>query len=196
MSMNQSAYHPSIRRLVETAVMLAIANVLSELSFQGPWPLGGSITIASTLPLVLITWRWGTKWGLFSAFVHGLLQMVLGFSNVQYAQNAFQVIVIVVLDYLIAFSVIGLSGFFRHAFQKQLTAIIAGIVLSFSLRYLCHFLSGYMVWEALWPNELGWTSALWSLAYNGSYILPETIIACAIAALSHTALEPLWQRQY
>ena len=146
MSMNQSAYHPSIRRLVETAVMLAIANVLSELSFQGPWPLGGSITIASTLPLVLITWRWGTKWGLFSAFVHGLLQMVLGFSNVQYAQNAFQVIVIVVLDYLIAFSVIGLSGFFRHAFQKQLTAIIAGIVLSAALTFATFF-------QATWSGK-------------------------------------------
>jgi thiamine transporter len=196
MSNNHFTRTKPVQRLVETALMLAIATVLSELSFRGPWPLGGSITIASSLPLVLVTWRWDTRWGLLSALVHGLLQMVLGLSNVQYAQSAFQVFMIVTLDYLIAFGVLGFSAVFKNAFQKELTAILAGIVFTFSLRYLCHFVSGYMVWEALWPNELGWTSALWSLVYNGSFMVPEIIITCTVAALSYTALKPLWQKQF
>ena len=71
-----------LRRLVESAMMLAIATVLSMFPFQGPWALGGGITVCSMLPLVVLSWRYGCKWGVFAAFVYSLLQMVLGIQNV------------------------------------------------------------------------------------------------------------------
>lgn len=49
------------------------------------------------------------------------------------------------------------------------------------LRLACHFVSGWIIWEALWPNELGWASPLWSLAYNASYMIPEMIITTVAA---------------
>ena len=185
----------NVRRLVESAVMLAIANVLSVLSFQGPWALGGSITVCSMLPLVIIAWRWGTKWGLLTAFVHGLLQMLMGFANVQYGRSPLEMLLIAFLDYLLAYAVIGLAALFRGKTKKELSAILLGIVVAFLMRYACHFLSGWLIWEALWPNELGWASTLWSLAYNGSYMVPEILITAIVAAASYLPLKTLWGRQ-
>ena len=96
-------------RLVESAVMIAIGTVLSMFEFKGPWALGGGITFCSMLPLVIISWRYGCRWGLFTAFVHSVLQMILGISNVQYATNVWTAILIILFDYVIAYSVIGLA---------------------------------------------------------------------------------------
>ena len=52
-----------------TQYVIAIGTVLSIFSFQGPWALGGSVTICSMLPLAIISWRHGTRWGLISAFM-------------------------------------------------------------------------------------------------------------------------------
>ena len=72
----------STRRLVESAVMIAIGTVLSMFPFSAPWAFGGGVTICSMLPLVIIAHRYGTKWGLFTAFVYSVLQLILGVSNV------------------------------------------------------------------------------------------------------------------
>ena len=68
----------NLKRLTESAIMLAIATVLSLVQFAGPWVLGGSITFCSMLPVVMLTHRYGTRWGLLSAFTFSLLQLVLG----------------------------------------------------------------------------------------------------------------------
>ncbi len=180
------------RRMVESAILIAIGTVLSVLSFQGPWALGGSITICSMLPLVFIAWRHGGKWGVFSAFIYALLQMMLGFKNVGYGRNILEMVLIALLDYILAFSVIGLSGAFTKRFAKSRTALMAGIAVTFSARFLFHFISGWLIWEALWPNELAWSSPLWSLAYNGSYMLPETLITLLVAWISYTPLKRYW----
>ena len=75
----------SLVRLVESAVLLAVGTVLSLLSFPGFWPLGGSITFCSMLPVVILAHRHGTPWGLLCGLIYALLQMALGFGNVQYA---------------------------------------------------------------------------------------------------------------
>ena len=177
------------RRMVETALMLAIGTVLSVLSFQGVWALGGSITFCSMLPLVVLSWRWGWKWGLLSAFVFSVLQLMLGYANVQYATSIGMAVLIVLFDYILAFSVIGLSGLFRGKFQSERTGIVVSIVVTFLLRLACHFVSGVWVWEALWPNELGWAAPIWSIAYNASYMLPEILITGIAAFVSWRPLE-------
>lgn len=180
------------RRMVESAILIAIGTVLSILSFQGPWALGGSITICSMLPLVFIAQRHGSKWGVFSAFIYALLQMMLGFKNVGYGRNILEMVLIALLDYILAFSVIGLAGVFNKRFSQHRTALMVGIAVTFFARFLFHFVSGWLIWEALWPNELAWSSPLWSLVYNGSYMLPETLITLLVAWISYTPMKRYW----
>ena len=182
----------SVKRLAESAMLIAIGTVLSLISFQGPWALGGGITVCAMLPLVLIAHRYGTGWGIFSALVFSVLQLVLGMNNVQYAPTALSAAGIILLDYILAFTVMGCSACFNRVIKNRRAAIVAGICVCFLGRYLCHFLSGVLIWEAMLPNELGWASWVWSLAYNGSFLIPEMLITAVVAALSYKPLEKYW----
>ena len=189
MKMNQT-----LRKITETAIMIAIGTVLSLIQFTGPWVLGGSITICSMLPVILIAHRYGTKWGLLTALTYSLLQLLLGINNVQYAPNALTAIGIIMLDYVLAFGVLGFSAIFDGVFKSRRTAILVGIVVTLSARFLCHFVSGVIIWEALWPNSLGWATWIWSLAYNGSYMLPEILITGIAAYFLYPPLAKYWNR--
>lgn len=183
----------NVRRMVESAILIAIATVLNEfVAFKAPWAFGGSVTLGSMLPIVLICWRWGTKQGLFSAFVFALLQMIIGFSNVSYGRNALEMFGIAMLDYILAFTAYGLAGIFKDKLQNHLAALSSGIVLVGVLRFLCHFVSGWIIWDALWPNEQEMSGALYSLVYNGGYILPDVLIAVAIGLLLFPPLKRFW----
>ena len=159
------------RRLVESALMIAIGTVLSELKVGSLWAFGGGLTIGSMVPLVLISHRWGIKWGTFTAFVYSLLQLILGVDNVQYATSVGMAIAIILLDYIIAYTVIGLSSMFG----SSRPAIIGGVVVTLGLRFLCHFLTGWMIWDALWPNEFGMTSAVNVIGVTELYYFADVI---------------------
>ncbi|MEG2315140.1 MAG: energy-coupled thiamine transporter ThiT [Clostridia bacterium] len=159
----------SIRRLVECALLIAIGTVLSLFDFKGPWALGGGITVCSMLPLVMIAHRHGTKWGVISALLYSLLQLLLGLSNVQYAPNALVAVGIIALDYVLAFTVIGFSACFNHVIKDRRWSIVAGIAVT-----------------------LSWAPALWSFVYNGSYMLPEIIITALAAFVSYAPLKRFW----
>ena len=170
----------TLRKITETAIMLAVATVLSLIQFAGPWVLGGSITVCSMLPIILIAHRYGTKWGVLTATAYSLLQLLLGLNNVQYAPNAITAIGIILLDYVLAFGVLGFAAVFDSVFKSKKTSFVVGVIMVMSARFLCHFISGVIIWEALWPNSLGWTTWIWSLSYNGSYMLPEILITLAV----------------
>ena len=178
------------RLLVESAVMLALTVILSYLKI--PWALGGSITVCSMLPLVFVAQRHGTKWGLFIAFIYSVIKLLLGIDNVQYATSFLMAVGIILLDYTLAFSSVGLSAVFNGVIRNRRASICAGICLGLGLRLFFHFLSGWMIWDALWPNELGYASAWYSLVYNGSYMLPEIAITIAAAMLLYKPLERYW----
>ena len=167
------------RRLVESALMIAVGTVLSVLKVDSLWAFGGGLTIGSMVPLVLISHRWGIKWGTFTAFVYSLLQLILGVDNIQYATSVGMAIAIILLDYVIAYTVIGLAAMFG----SSRPGIIGGVVVTLGIRFLCHFLAGWMIWDALFPDELGMTSAVYSLWYNGSYMLPEILITAVLACI-------------
>jgi thiamine transporter len=99
---------------------------------------------------------------------------------------------IILFDYLLAFGVIGLAGLFRNRFKDARVGLVLGITVTFLLRFVCHFITGVWIWEILWPNELGWAPAIWSLAYNASYMLPEMGITAAVAAVSFASLKKFW----
>ena len=184
----------STRRLVESAVMIAIGTVLSMFPFSAPWAFGGGVTICSMLPLVIIAHRYGTKWGLFTAVVYSVLQLILGVSNVQFAAGYGFVLAVgvLLLDYILAFTVIGLSACFNGVIKNHLVSIVVGIVFTFALRFVCHFLSGWIIWGVITPNEMGLVAPLYSLIYNGGYMLPETIITALVAVLTYKPLKRYW----
>lgn len=179
--------------MVETALFIAVATVLSI--FKIDMPMGGGLTICSMLPLILISHRYGWKWGLLSSTVYSLLQLVLGLDNVSYATSAIMAIGIILLDYVVAYMVIGLSSLSEKFFGKTRRAVVVGICATFLMRYLCHVVTGAWIWDALWPNQYGMTPIVYSLAYNGWYMAAETVITVAVAVLIYKPLEKYFKSE-
>ena len=160
-------------RLVESGLMLAMATVLSMIKVLD-LPYGGSITAFSALPLILVAYRHGLWQGLLTAFAHALIQLLLGAGTLSYATSANAAVAIVVLDYLLAFTVLGLGGIFRRKCESQGTALVLGVLLTCTLRYLCHVVAGCTVWAGLSIPDSA--ALIYSLAYNATYMIPETIV--------------------
>jgi thiamine transporter len=167
--------------LVECALLIAMSIVLSLFPIY-KFPQGGSVTLASMAPLVLISFRHGLKWGLGAAFVYSLLQMILppGFFPPP-AQTFAAFAGVVLLDYVVAFTVLGTAAFFGRPFKNKALSGAVGAVAVTVLRLSCHFLSGILVWSSYAPE--GTPVWLYSLTYNGSYMLCEIIITAAAVAV-------------
>jgi len=178
--------------LVEGAMVIALATILSYLKIA-EMPFGGSITF-EMLPLIVMGLRRGAKWGCFAGFVHGLLQMILGFSNVMYCATLLSQIGCVLLDYLLAFTVLGLAQVFAKPFgENKKAGYIVGTIAVCILRFICSFLSGWLLWGSYAPE--GMSPVYYSLVYNGAYMLPDTIImAVVIAILAYTAPVVFWAK--
>ena len=160
-------------RLTESAIMLAFATVLSLVKIVD-LPYGGSITACSMLPIVLIAYRYGTPWGMFTAIAFSLLQLITGLNSVSYGTSVGAVLIIILFDYVIAFAVLGLGGIFRGKLGSQGAELAMGSLLACVLRYICHVISGVTVWRDI--SIPATDSLLYSLAYNATYMVPETII--------------------
>lgn len=167
-------------RLTESAVMLALATVLSVLPILD-LPYGGSITVCSMLPICIIAYRHGVSWGLFTGTVYGILQMLLGMKNVMYFTTPLSIAAVILLDYLLAFAAIGLAGCFKSLFKKQTTAMVCGALLACLVRYTLHVIAGATVWAGLSiPSQ---AALVYSFAYNATYMIPETIVLALGTAL-------------
>lgn len=168
----------SSKFMVESAMMIAIASVLSIIKIVD-MPYGGSVTLASMLPIVIIGYRHGTVRGLLAGLAYGVVQQLLGLKNLTYVSEWYSVLAVIVLDYLAAFLVLGLGGMFRGKFASQPTELALGAFLAGVLRFVCHFISGITVWAG-WGMP-GKAALLYSLGYNSTYMLPETIVLTLIA---------------
>ena len=180
----------SVRRLTESAVFIAIGTVLSFLKID--LPFGGGVTIASMLPLIIISHRWGWKWGVFTAFVYSVLQLLFGLDNVGYATTFLTAAGVVLLDYIIAYTVIGLSGIFDKPCGKTRKTVCVGIAVTFFLRFLCHYITGVWIWGGWMPESfmnITMTSPwLYSFLYNGWYMLAELIVTEIVANILYAPL--------
>ena len=176
----------NVRALTECAIMVSLATVLSLITL-GSFPTGGSITLASMLPIVVLSYRHGLGWGLASAGVASLLQMLLGLSAFSYVTTWQSILAVALLDYVIAFAVYGLSGIFRKIIKDQSLALTVGAFSSACLRYLCHVISGATVWAGLSiPDN---AAMLYSLSYNATYMVPDTLILCIVTAYLGSVLD-------
>ena len=159
--------------LTESAIMIALATVLSILKIA-EMPYDGSVTVASALPVAIISYRHGVKTGLFAGVVHAALQLVLGLSALSYATTWQSAVAIIMLDYIIAFTFVGFAGVFRKSIKNQAVALTVGVLLISGLRYVCHVISGATVWAGI---SIPTAAALaYSFIYNATYMIPETIV--------------------
>ena len=170
--------HLHIRALCEGAILLALAVVLNYLSkaIFANLPNGGSISLAM-FPILLYAHRWGVGRGLLVGFCYGLVDMLLDGGYAWGWQS-------ILLDYLLAYTALGLGGFFKG----RAWGIFPGIALGCAGRFAVHYLSGVTIYRILVPTQItGFgtfsNAHLYSLVYNGIYMLPNTVIALIIAAL-------------
>ena len=172
-----------VRALVEGAIFVALSQILSYIKVFDALQ-GGAVTAASMLPVVVFALRWGPAWGFGGAFVYGMLQYVLGdgFHAINWQS--------LVGDYLVAFGVLGVAGFFK-GFKW---GIFFAMPAAGAARFLVHFVVGATVWAEYMPPDFS-SPWLYSLFYNGAYMLPDTLIAVALAALAYKPLRKYFMGQ-
>lgn len=200
------------KRLTESAMLLAVAIVLELVAKMiiPELPFGGQITLVSMLPVVLISYRHGVKWGLVTGVAYALLEMAIGAKTVAAAfqpgyfgdgvmlVNAF---IMCLLDYLVAYTVLGLGGCFRNKIPNRGVGLMCGSLVALGARYVAHIVSGYILFSgwaewfftqegfpawgtqlvnSLSPSMLGF---VYSVVYNGMYMIPEMVITAVVALL-------------
>ncbi len=185
-----SKTYSKTRILVECALMIALGTVLANIKIY-ELANGGSVTLFSMVPFILVSFRHGAKWGLFTGFVNSLLQMLLGFYAPP-APGLLPLFGMIMLDYVLAFSLLGLACVFAKPFKNRLLGVAVGTAVVCLIRFLCSFLSGVLIWGNLSDGLPAW---IYSLGYNGSYMLPETVLTVVAVVLLHKAAPKLFQQQ-
>ena len=169
----------NIQMLAESAIMLALSVALNELT-PIQFPFGGSVTFFSQLPILIIGYRYGIGQGLLTGFTMGIVEMLFGLKNFSYVTGIGSYLILIFADYIVAFSVLGLGAMFKKKIKNQALALAsAGAVVSV-LRFICHLISGVTIWKGYAEDT---PVLLYSLTYNGGYMLPELILT-VIGALA------------
>lgn len=177
----------TVKNLTLSAVLIALGTVLSMIKVF-KMPLGGSVTLLSMLPVVMISIMLGVKWGMISSFVYALIQLFLGISFdglFGWGLTPVALVGTIVLDYLVAYSVLGLAGSFR---KNGYLGACAGTALAIFLRFAAHFISGFVIYTELaqfvvFGTKFVGRPVLYSLCYNGLYMLPELVFTTVAAVV-------------
>ena len=152
------------------AVCIALSSVLSMIKIW-EMPQGGSITAASMLPLMLFSYVYGMGPGCLVGALYGVLQFII--------EPYFLSLPQMLLDYPIAFGMMGLAGLFSKMDNENL-GLTVGVVLASVGRFVAAVLSGVIFFAEYAGDQNPW---VYSIVYNGSYMLPECII-CVILCLA------------
>ncbi len=171
MNENSQTRTPSknVENLVLAGVLIALGTALSFVKVFD-LPYGGSITLCSMLPVMLFSYRAGIKWGLGAGFTFSVLQLLFGLDALK--------------------GVLGLAGIFRGKIKNHPAAFTLGCLVAGLLRYVCSFLSGWILWGEFAdvnfsPVLAGMSgqqlACFYSLVYNGSYMIPEILVTCVAA---------------
>lgn len=162
---------------------IALSTVLSLIKLY-EMPQGGSITPASLLPIIFCALAFGPVWGIGIGAIYGILQFIISPFAAHWAS--------VLLDYPLAFAMLGLAGLLAASRQRRISEknilyriglisiprVILAIALGVVGRTLCSVLSGVVFYASYAPE--GQNVWLYSLGYNSTYILPDTLILFVI----------------
>ena len=183
--------------ITEVAIFAAMAlllDLISSFIFSRIWPQGGSVSIAM-VPIFLMAYRWGMKGGMLTGLLLGILQIVMGTAWIMTPVQG-------LIDYFFAYTAVGVSGVFMKRFiasfkeGKRWKANgygIGGIFLGSFLRFLCHFLSGIAFFGSAAPE--GQPVALYSLIYNGTYMLASFILSAVVVMMLYSAASKVLLRK-
>jgi len=155
-----------VKELIVGALCIGLAFVLSYVRIW-KMPMGGSITPASMLPIMLFAYIYGTPKGLIVGVAYGLLQMIQDPWIVHWAQA--------IIDYIFAFGALALAGLFRKK-------LIAGEAVAIGARFVFATISG-LIFFAEYAADWGLSPFVYSVAYQATYLVPEAIICIAISLI-------------
>lgn len=152
----------STRMIVHIGLMIALTVILHNIRLYH-MPQGGSITLGSMIPILLIALRYGPMGGYLAGFVYGLINLI---------QDPFILHPVQVLfDYPLPYMALGLAGYFREN-------IFLGAILASCGRFICHFISGSVFFASYAPA--GMSPYWYSFVFNATYLIPELIICLII----------------
>lgn len=173
--------------MTEIAMMSALAVILSFMKFDAAWAYGGSVSL-EMLPIVLFAFRRGLGLGLLMGLVYGILDVIINPSVVHFVQ--------LILDYPLAFMVVGFAGIFKvkaeNSLRKNIMTIIFATALGSGLRLVCHFFSG-VIWFGSYAPE-GTPVAVYSLVYNIGYMVPSFILIAFVLSLLIKSAPNMFER--
>lgn len=170
--------------MVEIAIFAALGFVLDFIAFR--MPQGGSVSLVM-IPIVLMAFRRGIAAGVVTGLLVGLLQIVTGFISVAPLSFGF-VIMQVILDYLLAYGVVGLAAMMRSRYLEAVRAkktgkIIAmvalGVLIGSFLRYVIHVITGILFFGMFADGNV----FIYSAVYNATYMIPVAIVAAIVCSL-------------
>ena len=166
----------SIYKLTTSAMLIALSTVLSLVKVW-QMPLGGAITLLSMVPVCLISVMYGVRYAIIPCFIYGAIQMFLD-NPFGWGLTPAILIGSIFFDYLFAFGILCIAGSFR---KYGTGGIIGGVALACFARFISHFISGFVLfanldqWAAFCKTFVN-HPILYSVCYNGFYMLPELII--------------------
>ncbi len=166
--------------LCQGALCVAMSFVLSYIKLFS-MPAGGSVTLASMLPLMVFANRHGLKWGLFAGLVYGILQFIQKPEIYHWVD--------VILEYPVAFMLIGLGGLTRGVRNLPFSVLIGGIA-----RFFAHFVAGVIFFgeyvmigeeaaEGVSFGQMIWPNVVASFLYKAPYMFADIAICFVIALL-------------
>lgn len=173
----------NIKMMVEGAIMLALSAVLSTITIYR-MPQGGSVTLASYVPLMIFALRWGWAPGLVVGFLYGILD---GFID-PYVIHPIQYL----LDYPIAYMTLGLAGLGKTSDSlkgKIDFRLIGSALLALFMRYMVACISGYVFFKSTLPSDL--PLFLGSMGYNATYVLPNSIFSLIVLILVYKPISKI-----
>ncbi len=164
------------RKLTVSALFIALAAVLSEIKIV-TLPMGGGVTALSMLPVILIPVMFGAGWGFFSCATYAAVQLLFGLDSALAAPTQAGAVGSIFFDYLLAYSALGIVGFFARG--KKPT-IILGAALAILARYAMNIIATCVVWGVFVPAEYGLLE--YGILYN-SYVVIEGAAVCIVLAI-------------
>jgi thiamine transporter len=182
--------------LVEIAIFAALGFVLDFVAFK--MPQGGSVSLVM-IPIVLMAFRRGVLAGIITGLLIGLLQIVSGLISVTPLSFSF-VVMQVILDYLIAYGVVGFAGLLRPQYLnfvhqqkrgKMISIIVSAVLIGSLLRYITHVITGIFFF-GMYAEE-GANLFIYSSIYNATYMIPVFLLTAVVCALLFLAAPRLLQ---
>lgn len=186
-----------VKQLCECALLVALATVLSFVKLYEA-PLGGAVTLFSMMPILLCGFVYGPKAGFASAFVYSVLQCLFGIGTIAYVPDPVGVVACILLDYILAFTALGLAGFFGKMKGNLYVRVTLGSLVALLTRFVLHILSGALIWyqitkDGAWNDYVfKYGKWLYSLIYNSWFMVPEIALTLVAVPVSVLLLRRIW----